>query len=388
MNTVCGRCVGHWSHETMQRGHRDVRGSRRWPSRRTEERLRFFANSRHRPFPEGHGAMPHDSQHASATLVTTSVWSATATTISMSGTLDGPAAAMIASYLLDQAELTNGDVHLDLRAVVLVDDAGLVFVTSWVVVSPCEDISSTSRVPRSHARRLSDTDLLRFAGHSSTTTTTCRSANDHTLERPSSRRLYVGRDVMTMSERVLERANHQTRSSAHWCTVAEMDASMQGCTSERVAEGPGGLRAQHGGVAARCRGADGEGRTAGRCTRRRVGSRHARRRRRRVADGRLGEEPGRAPTRPRLARAHGGLPSRPRRPRRGRRDRLGLLHPPLRRRPPLRWSPRSGRRPGGTGRARGSSAGRLRPQSRRPRPPVAHRPSGVLHQGHRRRPRR
>ena len=41
--------------------------------------------------------------------------------------------------------------------------------------------------------------------------------------RPLPRRLLPGAGFV--SERVLERANHQTQSSAHWCTVAEMDAS-------------------------------------------------------------------------------------------------------------------------------------------------------------------
>jgi hypothetical protein len=67
---------------------------------------------------------------AEATLVTTSIRSGTATVISMSGTLDRAAGAMVAAYLLDQADVASGDFHLDLRAVDLVEDAEVVLVTA------------------------------------------------------------------------------------------------------------------------------------------------------------------------------------------------------------------------------------------------------------------
>ena len=59
---------------------------------------------------------------ANAALITTSLRSGTATVISMSGTLDPAGAAMVATYLLDQADVANGDFHLDLRAVDLVNE--------------------------------------------------------------------------------------------------------------------------------------------------------------------------------------------------------------------------------------------------------------------------
>ena len=67
---------------------------------------------------------------ANAALITTSLRSGTATVVSMSGTLDGAGAAMVASYLLDQADVANGDVHIDLRRVELVDGAEVALVTA------------------------------------------------------------------------------------------------------------------------------------------------------------------------------------------------------------------------------------------------------------------
>ena len=78
-----------------------------------------------------------------------------------------------------------------------------------------------------------------------------------------------------------------------------------------------------------------------------------RRRRRRVADGRVGAQPGRR----RARRSHdadqrGGVPRRAARPHRRRRRRLGVLHPPLRGRRALRRRGRAGRGPGRAGGAR------------------------------------
>ncbi len=84
-----------------------------------------------------------------------------------------------------------------------------------------------------------------------------------------------------------------------------------------------------------------------------VGPGDAAGRRRRVADGRVGAQPGRRPAGARVGRAGGVVPRRAARPRRRRRDRLGVLHPPLRGRRPLRRS-RGPRR--GPGRARPSVA--------------------------------
>jgi hypothetical protein len=67
---------------------------------------------------------------ARATLVTTVLRGGSATLISMSGSLDGPVAAMTAGSLLDQADVANGDFHLDLRSVDAVDGAECVLVAA------------------------------------------------------------------------------------------------------------------------------------------------------------------------------------------------------------------------------------------------------------------
>ena len=38
----------------------------------------------------------------------------------------------------------------------------------------------------------------------------------------------------SVSERVFERANHQARSSAHWCTTPERNVASTGCTNEQA----------------------------------------------------------------------------------------------------------------------------------------------------------
>jgi hypothetical protein len=50
--------------------------------------------------------------------------------ISMSGPLDWAGAAMVATYLLDQADVASGDFYLDLRAVDLVDGADIALITA------------------------------------------------------------------------------------------------------------------------------------------------------------------------------------------------------------------------------------------------------------------
>ena len=77
-----------------------------------------------------HGLEDLTMSCAAPTLVTRSVRSGTATVVSMSGTLDRAAGAMVAAYLLDQADAATGDFHVDLRAVDLVDDAEVVLVTA------------------------------------------------------------------------------------------------------------------------------------------------------------------------------------------------------------------------------------------------------------------
>jgi hypothetical protein len=64
-----------------------------------------------------------------ATLVTSWLRSGTSVLITMSGTLDAGGGAMAAAYLLDLADVADGDLHLDLRAVDPVDGADRVLVT-------------------------------------------------------------------------------------------------------------------------------------------------------------------------------------------------------------------------------------------------------------------
>ena len=54
--------------------------------------------------------------------------SGTTTVISLSGTLDGVSAAMAAIYLLDEADVANGDLYVDMRAVQPVDPGDVVLV--------------------------------------------------------------------------------------------------------------------------------------------------------------------------------------------------------------------------------------------------------------------
>ncbi len=122
---------------------------------------------------------------------------------------------------------------------------------------------------------------------------------------------------------------------------------------------------------------------AGRRARRRVGRGDPARRRRRVADGRVGAQPGRRAAGARHARADGVVPRRAARPHRGRRHRLGLLHPPATRSTRASaaapaWPPPGPRSPSAGVRL----ARRLRAEPRRPRPPLAHRAPRVLRPGH------
>jgi hypothetical protein len=90
------------------------------------------------PRDEAHGGSLLDGRwneattvrRAAAALITTCHRSGPATLISMSGTLDGPAAAMAAIYLLEQADVADGDFTIDLRAADLVDDGHLALVTA------------------------------------------------------------------------------------------------------------------------------------------------------------------------------------------------------------------------------------------------------------------
>jgi len=67
---------------------------------------------------------------AGAALITTSHRSGPTTFITMSGILDRPAAAMAAIYLLDHADVADGDFAIDLRAADLVDDGHIALMSA------------------------------------------------------------------------------------------------------------------------------------------------------------------------------------------------------------------------------------------------------------------
>ena len=112
-------------------------------------------------------------------LITRSLRSGTSTVISMCGTLDGPAAAMVAAYLLDQVDVASGDFYIDLRAVDLVDGAEVPLVTALQrrlavrghqlhLTPPDATGSATVPLGRCPVRR-SDTRRSRWREHRRTT---------------------------------------------------------------------------------------------------------------------------------------------------------------------------------------------------------------------------
>ena len=109
--------------------------------------------------------------------------------------------------------------------------------------------------------------------------------------------------------------------------------------------------------------------------------------RRRLADGRLGAEPGGDRDRAGQPVARRGLPACAARLRARRRRRLAVLHPRLRGGRPARRPRGPRRRTRGARAARARADPRLRPQPRRARPSMARRAPGVLRPRRRGRPR-
>ena len=134
----------------------------------------------------------------------------------------------------------------------------------------------------------------------------------------------------------------------------------------------------------------GAARDAGRRPGRGVGPRDARRRRRRVADGRVGAQPGRRRASRSTSPTQVAVVPRRARPTSTTADVIGSAYCIRRYEVDARFGGRAGPGRGarGAGRPRRAAARRLRAQPRRPRPPVAHRPSRVLRPRRRRRPRR
>ena len=132
--------------------------------------------------------------------------------------------------------------------------------------------------------------------------------------------------------------------------------------------------------------AAGEPVTLGSVHRLRLGRGHPRRRRRGLADGRLGAQPGRPPARAGQRRAAAVVPRGAARRAAAGHHRVPVLRPPLHGRRAVRRPGRAGGGARGAGRPRGAADPGLRAQPRRARPPLGHRAPGVLHPGRRRRP--
>ena len=155
---------------------------------------------------------------------------------------------------------------------------------------------------------------------------------------------------------------------------------------DRVAGPAGHLRGEHRGLAGRADAGGGSAGDPGQRDRFRLGRRHAGRRRRGLADGRLGAQPGR----PRAGAGECGtarvVPRSAARPARPGHHRIAVLRAPLRGRRAVRRPGRAGRGARGARRPRRAADPGLRAQPRRARSPVGHRAPGVLHPGRRRRP--